>query len=406
MAITAYFQAGYKKVWAERKTVTWAVLALFSRLVPLSTMPLMLKFSTISDADHYALILANASVLSIVFNFGQVSNMQARFSRSGFSSIALQGLITAFIFAMLSVLASSLFFSELDSVLKSIVFSLAMALTAQYNTLLRCSGKLLIAIYAEMLRILLFLSVISLTIAYSNINLIAMTVIMVSYYLIPYVMMVSGVRFNFGSIIISVAESWGDRSRLLYWTISAALSAAAWVVIRYIVAFYGDEGDLAKFSAIMSICSAGVIIADLLYIRIGRNIALGVERSRSSEIKKALKIVIMASISGLFTMLSVSLLYVQIYFGAVIELIYLAIFLCLGYFVRFFYVFGQQIMIARGLATYDLVGGGVMLCVAVGASWILVPYLGVVGAGISFCFTAISMLFVISWGVRSSRTVS
>lgn len=361
----------------------------------------MLEFATIADADRYALILANASILSIVLNFGQTSNMQARFSDSGFSSIAVQGIFTAFAIALPLALTGILVLGDPALVAINLLFALAMTLTAQYNVLLRCSKKFSIAIYAEIIRTAVFLLAVTfIIIIHGRINLLTMVLTMVVYYTIPYTIMAVSVRSSFPAIRTAISETWSDRPRLLHWTLSASLTAGAWVVIRYVLAFLGGEGDLARFSAIMSICSAGVILADLLYVRISRTIVSGAKGNRLQDVMLMLKVVASGAALGLAVMLVASVGYICVALDASRDLIILALFLSLGYAARFFYIFGQQIMIARGLATYDLAGGVAMMIVALSASWLLIPGIGVAGAGVSFFLTAVAMLIVISWGAR------
>lgn len=400
MALPKYLQAARQRAWAERKTVTWAGLALLSRLAPLSAVPIMLHFSTVRDADDYALILANAGILSIIMSFGQVSNMQSRFSVSGFSSIAVQGIITALTASLILSIGAAFIYPKFSDVAINILFSLSMALTAQYNTLLRCTNNFLAAIWSEIIRVSLFFSSVLLFIKTENLNYVTMSILMIIYYIIPYMIMFFNVRIGFAGIREAIGESWSDRSRLFYWTLSASLAAGAWVAIRYVVAIFGADGDLAKFSAIMSICSAGVILTDLLYVRISRTIVTHAEGNRMSELHRLMKMMIAISAAGFAFLILISSAYIYFALGAERNLLLLSIFLSLGYLFRFFYVFGQNILIGRGVATYDLLGGIAMMLVALTVSFLLVPSWGVVGAGVAFLSTAVAMLVVIAWGVR------
>lgn len=400
MLLLENLRAARQRAWAERKTLTWAGLALLSRLAPLSAVPLMLHFSTFKDADQYALILANAAITSIVINFGQVTNMQSRFSGSGFSSIAFQGLFTALLISLIIALGAELIFRNSITVVINVAFALSMALTAQYNTLLRCANNFKSAVWSEVIRITVFAFAIYFLVTVGGFNYISMALVMIVYYAIPYVVIVSGSRLSLEGMRAAIGETWIDRRRLFYWTLSASLSAGAWVAIRYAVAIFGNEGDLAKFSAVMSVCSAGVIMTDLLFVRISRMIISHAEGGRMMEIIRLMKVMGSFALLGFIFLVFISISYIYFALEAQVSVIMLSILLSMGYLLRFFYVFGQNIMIARGIATYDLLGGIAMMIVATAVSVLSVPTFGIVGAGAAFLSTALVMLLVIARGVQ------
>jgi len=398
--VLEYLAAWYRRGHAEREASLWAILALASRIAPLSVIPVMLEYSAIEDADRYALMFANASVLSILLNFGQTSNMQARFSKFGLYSITVQGMSTATLIAIIGIAASIAIVAEPYFILTNIVFALAMALTAQYNILLRCHRDFASALIAEILRLVIFLASIAAAIKFRKVDFEFAAIVMIIYYALPYFIFLFRFRIvpRLTTSIISLVLE--DRSRLSGWALSAFLSAAAWWAIRYMISLFGEAGDLARFSAILSICSAGVILADLLYTRIGRSIIAHIEGGRRDQIVKIAKAILPISALGFFAMLAASCVYIYFALDSNVSLMILSLLLSSGYFVRFYYVFGQQILIAHGTASYDLAGGFAMLGVALSASWLLVPEAGVIGAGVSFFLTAVTMLGVISWGVR------
>lgn len=118
------------------------------------------------------------------------------------------------------------------------------------------------------------------------------------------------------------------------------------------------------------------------------------------EIIRLMKVMGSFALLGFIFLVFISISYIYFALEAQVSVIMLSILLSMGYLLRFFYVFGQNIMIARGIATYDLLGGIAMMIVATAVSVLSVPTFGIVGAGAAFLSTALVMLLVIARGVQ------
>jgi O-antigen/teichoic acid export membrane protein len=380
----------------------WAIVGLIARVAPVSFIPLLLNFYDHAEVDRIVIVQANATLVAVIAGFAQGNFIQQNYKEFNISSLILFSSIVPIIILIIIYLFLLFFVGVQDIFLLSGILGLAMSYVPQAQAILKCSNAYRTAITADLARIALY-SIFALWLpAFGKIAIDTAVLIMALFYVLPYL------AFFFKNVrSVTFAEIppvwWTTLPYLTVITSSALLSAATLSALRYIILFYGEQGDLALYAALYSVASLSVVTVDFLYVRVGQDIVTAArDRNDVALLAVAKRIIVpVGAISALS--LVVTLAYAAILAPKGHDAMLAATIIVASFTLRSIYVFFQNILIGLKTARYDFIASSLAMGTTVVMGPALVNWWPVVGAAIVFflvCFT-----YVISLGtiVKSMR---
>lgn len=386
------------------QTHLWAIAGLFSRIAPVSLIPLLIRIYDHSAVDWFVLIQTNATLISVIFTFSQGNFIQQNYSEETRGSIILFTSVMPVVFFFLATSSIYLFSDDFKTYFYSFLLGLFLSYAPQSQAILRCAGLYSLAVIGDLLRVTIFGIFAGALILFGAVPIEAIVPIMGIYYFLPFLIFwVKVVRtISLGDI----PKLW--RASVPYLaavTISVLLSAATLALLRYALLNYGQPGDLAAYAAIYSIASLSAVAVDFIYVRLGQDIVVGArERDYTALTIVAHKIAWPVVVISVISLL-VSAIYAAVQFPrAGGDTILAAVIIVASFALRSIYIFYQNILVGLKDGRSNIIASGLALALSGLTAPYLIAWWPLVGAATTLMLISIVYIIMLGSVVRRIRS--
>jgi len=385
------------------QTHIWAGMGLLARIAPVSLVPLLLHYYDHPQVDWFVIVQTNATVIAVIIGFAQANFIQQQYSKeNGSAVVLLTSVVPQILFAIL-YLSLEITIGVDDTLMFSGMLGLAMSYVPQAQAILRCTNNYGKAIAGDAARICLYAAFAVWIIISEDVYIEFAVFIMALFYILPYLLFfLTQVRKpSFGKTF----PEW--RASLPYLatvTCSVFLSAATLSLLRYIILHFGQDGDLALYSAIYSVASLSVVTVDFIYVRFGQDIVAGArdrnDKAVSAVAKRiALPITAISTVSLIITLGYAAILAPRADGGAMLA----AIIIVASFALRSIYIFFQNILVGLRSARFDFIASSLALGTTALAGPVLVNWWPIVGAALVFLLVCLTYVVTLGNIVRIMR---
>jgi O-antigen/teichoic acid export membrane protein len=385
------------------QTHIWAGMGLVARIAPVSLVPLLLHFYGHSQVDWFVLVQANATIIAVILGLAQSNFIQQQYSEEKISAIiALASAVPPTLFSIMYVLLD-LTIGVDKTLLVSGVLGLAMSYVPQAQAILRCTNNYGKAIAGDAARVSLYSAFAVWIVLSENAPIEFAVFIMAFFYILPYLIffLTEFQKLSFGPVL---NVWWKSLPYFATVTCSVFISATTLSLLRYIILNFGQDGDLALYSAIYSVASLSVVTVDFIYVRFGQDIVAGARDRNDKAVwavakRIALPIVAISAVSLIVTVLYAAILAPRVDGGAVIA----AAIIVASFTLRSIYIFFQNILIGLRSARFDFIASGLALATTAIAGPVLVTWWPIVGAALVFLLVCLTYVITLGNIVRIMR---
>jgi O-antigen/teichoic acid export membrane protein len=386
----------------RRVDVLWVSAALGARLVPLSAIPVLVRCSSPGDADWFALVQADASVLAVILGFSNAALIQSADCDERAGRIALLSVVVTSVLSAGLLLVPMQFDRLEDRWAFSVLLGACLSLFPGAQAMARRSGRLGKAAMIDALRSASFLAGLVVLAVAGPVSPSLMALLLGAYYALPVLfwLPVGTIRSEFG---LGYREFRIGFRRMAILTASSLASVYAWMHIRYALSANSSTGELSAFTATLSVASVMALFGDLVIFRFGQRV---LESARDRDPmglrcvarRCGLAVVVLASLSSLLVAAYVFWQFPSNcwWFLAV------GLLLVVGFVIRLCYTFVQQVLLGLARSEADFIGAILMLLFSLATAGALSARLDAVGASIAFVGVATTFLAAVSFGALRS----